>query len=126
MLTGLALLISGCGSSPTIAPGRYAGPDIRLEPGTRDHVVVVTAPSPGWDVSFDHSQLGPEGHELFVSLRKPDPRFLYTQQIVEQRVVSDVEQSEPAAVFARTLEARERRSDEPYREATSTRADDPR
>lgn len=108
-------LLTGCRSDATIAGGRYTGPEMRLEDGARDQVVVVDAPSPGWDVAYDHSRVGPGYSELFVTMRRPDPRFFYPQVMVQQHIATDVANGTDAKVYARTLGATERRSDAPYR-----------
>lgn len=69
------------------------------------HAVRISTPSPGWRVDFDHSRPTLDGRVVFLTLTKPDPRFVYPQQVVEQLVTTDVPRSEPITVYGRTVAA---------------------
>ena len=105
-----ALTFAGCGGGIKIADGPFAGPPIEAE----EQVVVIEAPSPGWAVELDQTRPGPDGDEVFLTLRRPDPQFLYPQMIVTQRVATGARPGQAIVVFARTLEAHENARSQQY------------
>ncbi len=115
-LAFVTLALPGCGSSgPAIATGAYEGPPIEVV--TRDGVyhLKVESPSPGWDVTFDRSVQKADERRLFVSLRRPNPAFVYAPVIVEQLVRTDVLAPEDVSAYARVLEYEQAKEGVPYR-----------
>lgn len=92
----------GCQSgtaAPAVSRGAYAGPPLTLE-GT---VVVMTAPSPGYQIVLDRVSEAYGRKDVFVSVRKPDPRFSYPAKQVTQRVGTGVAEDTKVTVYARLL-----------------------
>lgn len=95
--------------------GAYDGPAMTIDRSDGVAVVVMTAPSPGWELRFDASREFLGGERVFVTARKPNPRAVYTTQIVEQRVASSTLSKTPVVLYARVLGNEEKmRSDRPY------------
>lgn len=111
----------GCSFAPPvpddsdISTDPYAGPPLRLDADA----VVFFAPSPGWQIRVDHLLERPARQELFVTLRRPDPAFIYPTVIVEQRAaITSADGASPSvadlALFARILESTELARDQKY------------
>ncbi|MDX2018361.1 MAG: hypothetical protein SFY95_12080 [Planctomycetota bacterium] len=116
----------GCSSAPEpprIAERGYAGPAIGLAvgappqrfPGSPDipgpHVVVIQAPSPGWEARLDQVRENFQRRDVFVTLTEPNPATMQPQVIVEQRVDSGVASSTPVSVYVRILKFGETRGE---------------
>ena len=102
-----ALLGSGCGGRirpPEVASGPYIGPALTLDSTGKFHTVVIQSPSPGWVVTLDHVNEAHRHEDVFVTLRKPDPRFLYSSQVVEQRLLLPLVSTSAVRVCARVLD----------------------
>lgn len=111
-----ALALPGCGSSgPEIATGMYAGPPIEVVARDGVYHLKVESPSPGWDVTFDRSVQRADERRLFVSLRRPNPAFVYAQVIVEQLVRTDVAAPEDVSAYARVLAYEQDQEGVPYK-----------
>lgn len=82
----------------------YDGPPMVLDSSGRTHVANVRLASPGWTLERDGTERGPEGQRVFVTVRTPNPEFLYPQQIVEQALTTEVRSTEPVQVYARVVE----------------------
>ncbi|MAY73212.1 MAG: hypothetical protein CMJ31_00530 [Phycisphaerae bacterium] len=101
---GLALSLAGCDSPiETTAATPYGGPPLDLTSSGPWHVIEAQAPSPGWKIDFEHSRPGPDAQEVFITVRRPDPQFVYPQVIVDQLVSTDVRTSEPIEIYARVV-----------------------
>lgn len=75
----------------------------------------MQAPSPGWFVRLDETVQTAEATEAYISLVRPNPEMVYTQQIVEQRLNLGVDASNDLALFARIVPFSEKSgSTEPY------------
>jgi hypothetical protein len=97
----------GCRSHaalPETTADPYAGPPLALDTSQAEYTVVVQAPSPGWQVSLDRVAEQYRHHAVFVSLRRPNPGYLYPQVIVDQRIATNVATTGPVKVYARTLD----------------------
>jgi len=102
---GLGAAGPGCSTGPRVtASDDYRGPEVRLDSSGRRHIVVLTAPNPGWSIELDRVR-GRQGvDEVFVTVRRPNPEFLYTQQVVEKRISTGVRSDQPVLINARTLD----------------------
>ena len=100
----LCLLSGGCRSGIETSGAAFGGPPLQIAEADEWQVVRAQAPSPGWKIDFEHSRPGPAGLEVFITMRRPDPRFVYPQVVVEQVVATDVRIDEPITVFARIVE----------------------
>lgn len=104
---------------PAISDQAYNGPAITIASNTGPrHLIILTAPSPGWTFTFD--QLGPPGDQVYITIRRPDPRLLYPQVIVEQKMDSTVPIANPTQVYARVLDFDEKAGPQTYRLARET------
>lgn len=123
ILAALLLALIGCQSRPslpdtTVDP--YRGPGLTLDSQKPEYDVVVQAPTPGWVISLDRVAEQYRHHAVFISLRRPNPGFLYPQVIVEQRVATTVPSTTPIKVYARTLDPDDTRSSRPYSPAAQS------
>lgn len=116
----LALFIGGCGGglpAPRIADGAYEGPPLSIDQSGRTAVVVMEAPTPGWSVTVDRSSEARDHWQAFVTIRRPNPAYMYAQMIVKQNLLTTVESRRPLRVYARVLEFADQSIDGEYREA---------
>ncbi|MEQ8769258.1 MAG: hypothetical protein RIB60_01990 [Phycisphaerales bacterium] len=115
---GLAPL-GGCSlfgsDEPTIAVDRtFRGPPMGLTATDHVHVVTAQAPNPGWRLEFDRAEEAPGPTRALVTLRRPDPRLIYTQQIANLSAATTIDIEEPIEVFARIAEHDDRSPDAAY------------
>ena len=92
----------------------FRGPPIALEPSDRVPTIAVQAPNPGWNIELDRAEEAAGPTQLLVTIRRPDPAFFYTQQVVQKSVASRIRTSEPVEVYARILDHAEKGKDTPY------------
>lgn len=111
-LGGCSLLGS---SEPDIAVDRtFRGPPMGLTATDHVHVVTAEAPNPGWRIEFDRAEEAPGPTRALVTLRRPDPRLVYTQQIAHLSAATSIDALEPIEVFARVADHDERRPENAY------------
>ena len=109
-LTVLACLVVLSGCSLFRAPDRvregatFQGPPLALEAAGDRHVIRMTAPTPGYQLTFDRSERTPGPTRVFATIRRPDPAFVYPTVVVDQRVASDVRIDQPVVIFARIID----------------------
>jgi hypothetical protein len=113
LLVGIALLapvLTGCryikkGDNAQMMAQRLesAPPIMRSELDGR-HMLIMQAPNPGWSFGIDRDEREREGWVLYITIRQPDPGFMYPQRIVEKRLLSAVESDKAVRVMARMLE----------------------
>lgn len=107
-------MLGGCGifgEAPTVAEGAtFRGPPMELDSSGRVHTLTMRAPNPGWDLVFDRSDAAPGTTRAFYSAVRPDPTFLYVQQVVSKSAASDVGAGEGVEVFARIIDHDQRRN----------------
>lgn len=106
LLAAASVQMIGCSSTsgpPPASDVPFAGPPISLETSNGRHVVVVQAPAAGWMLEQDSTQEQQSRWDVYITLRQPDPRFLYTQQVVTLRATTDVRQAEAIRVLARVV-----------------------
>lgn len=116
----------GCSSAPEpprITERGYSGPAVGLAVGTPPqrfpgspeipgpHVVVVQAPSPGWEVRLDQVRDNFQRRDVFITLTEPNPATMQPQVIVEQRVDTGVPSNTPVSVYVRILKFGESRGE---------------
>lgn len=102
-----ALVVLSCGGRirpPEVTSDPYLGPALTLDSSGKYYTVVVQSPSPGWVVTLDHVNEAHRHEDVFVTLRKPDPRFLYSSQVVEQRLLLPLVSTSALRVCARVLD----------------------
>ncbi len=106
-LTAATIAFIGCTTSPTPPPttsAGYAGPLLRVEGWQGVHLVTATTPSGGWVLTFDRSELNDGRHDVFVTVRRPNPLFSYGWEPTDQRALSNVDAAIPVDVYARTTD----------------------
>jgi len=84
-------------------PEPWGGPSIEVTQTEGQNAVIVRAPSPGWTVTLDGDRRRLDYDEVFVTLREPDPAFVYPQVIAEHRLLTSVPAERDIEVYARTL-----------------------
>lgn len=98
-------LLTACASNPIpIDPAPYAGPDLRIEAGERNHIAVFTMPTGGWGLTFDRTRERFDARQVFITLKRPDPTQAVTQAVVDQRADTRTRLSSNVEVFARITE----------------------
>lgn len=89
-------------------------PPVRLETLGENHMLVMQAPNPGWSYRLDRDDRDSEGWIAYVTIRRPDPAYLYTQQIVDKRLLTQIEANQPIRVMARLLDHNETGNSDQY------------
>ena len=87
----------------TAAQQMQHAPQIMLDASETHHLVVMQAPSPGWSIRLDATERTPEGKRVFVTIRQPDPAYVYPQQIVLMRALTSVRLDSNIEVVGRML-----------------------
>jgi|GEM_PF-1438731 len=93
-------------------------PPIKVEQLNGQYLLVMQAPNSGWSIATERDERIAEGYRLFITVRRPDPAFMYPQAIVEKRLLCDVDSSKPMEIFARLLDANEKTKGKGYGEIT--------
>jgi len=93
-------------------------PLVMLDAVDQHHLIVMQAPSPGWSIRLDETKRTPEGKRVFITIRRPDPAYEYTQQIVLMRVLTRVKLDTEIEVVGRLLEHDERTKGKGYAPVT--------
>lgn len=124
LIIGLALLacavFPGCGSRPdkvAVDEHAYRGPAVSADPAGEHYVLMVTAPSAGWEFTFDQAKPVLGFTEVYVTARTPNPAYMHTQAQVQQRIGTTVETRAPIRVFVRVVEYGRSLESAPYRSA---------
>jgi hypothetical protein len=100
----------------------YAGPALSVDSRGPQHVVVITAPSAGWEITFDRAKPSLGFTEVYITARKPNPAYMHAQATVEQRLGSAVDAKTPIRVLVRVVDYTSTADAAPYRQAgASTR-----
>ena len=89
-------------------------PPIRTETLGDNHMLVMQAPNPGWSYKLDRDDRDRDGWVVWITIRKPDPAYMYPQRIVEKRLLTQVDADQPIRVMARMLEHNERGNSDQY------------
>jgi len=89
-------------------------PPVRLEALGKHHMLVMQAPHPGWSYRLDRDERDRDGWVVYITIRKPDPAFMYPQRIVDKRLLTEVEADQPIRVMARMLEHNEKGNKDQY------------
>lgn len=100
------LVLIGCASRmapPERTSHPYQGPPIRLDDSGESLSVVVSSPSPGWQVHLDRIEEGFQTRNVYLTIIRPGPDFQYPQTTVEQRVMTSVSKDLTAHVLGRCV-----------------------
>jgi len=123
LLLVTSVQIIGCGSTqgpPPPSDAAFQGPPVSIEQVNAKHIVVVQAPSAGWTVERDATQEQQKRWDVYITLREPDPRFMYTQAVVSLRVATDVRAAEAIRVLARVVPFGDTSNESPHHPAASS------
>ncbi|MAO20676.1 MAG: hypothetical protein CMJ25_07990 [Phycisphaerae bacterium] len=105
----LATTLSGCKlmrndiDSAVTAERLRSAPPIMGSTLEGRHLLVMQAPNPGWDFQIDRDDRGRDGWVVYITIREPNPAFMYPQRIVDKRLLSEIEADQPLQVMARLL-----------------------
>lgn len=111
----LLMMPAGCSGGMHVSESAHRGPPVGVDASGGYHEVVAVLPSPGWRVTVDGKRATPDAVRIFVTLRRPNPAAVYTQQQVTQRVLTPIRSDEPVEVYVRQLSfSGNAESDEPY------------
>lgn len=123
MAIALALLGTctyiGCSSAPpafeaTSEP--HDAPPLRLDASEGDTLLVMQAPTPGWQITLEGVREALGRQDVFVTIRRPSPLFMYPQMVVDQRLGTSVPPGKKLAAFVRVLPFDAKANDEtPFR-----------
>ncbi len=122
LLLVASVQIIGCGSTqgpPPPSDAAFQGPPVSIEQANSKHVVVVQAPSAGWTLERDATQEQQKRWDVYITIRQPDPRFIYTQQVVSLRATTDVRATEAIRVLARVVPFADTSNESPHHPAAS-------
>lgn len=123
MLSAVILPSTGCiqriwERDEDAAQRMQEAPAMTVEDLDSRRLLVMQAPSPGWSIRIDATDRTPEGKRVFVTIRKPDPAFQYTQQIVLMRALTSVRADSEIEVVGRLLEHNEKTKNKGYAKIT--------
>lgn len=107
----------GCGGGapkPRIGAAAYAGPALSVESWGRYHAVVMEAPTPGFALTLDRTEEERYFRQAFVTVRQPNPGYIYPQVVVKQTLLTPVETRLPLRVYARWLAFDDKATDGEY------------
>lgn len=99
-----ACLLIGCAGGSPAQGETYAGPPLSSAIIAGEHVVVIQSPSPGWTVTLDRVEEALGRRDVMLTLREPNPAYLYPQVVVEQRVSTRVPLRIPIRVLMRVTD----------------------
>lgn len=99
------MLFPGAKEEFRTEPEPWSGPSIEVAEAEAEssHVLIVRAPTPGWTVTLDGDRARLECVEVFVTLREPNPAFVYPQVIAEHRLLTSIPTEREIRVYARRL-----------------------
>lgn len=123
VLLAAGLLIGCASSTPAfdVASEAYDGPSLRIEPTDVGNVIVMVAPTPGWQITLDAVRENVGKQDVFVTIRRPSALFNYPERSVEQRLATMVTTTTPLATYVRVLPFDTPPDDElPYRPGPAT------
>ena len=82
-------------------------PPIRMDSIDEHLLLAMQAPNAGWGIEFDKDERTPVGYRILITVRTPDPTFLYPQAIVEKTLLTELPSSAKVDIYARVLGAHE-------------------
>ena len=108
--------LTGCSSRtvPEAVETPYAGPPLGLESKGPSHLVVLEAPSGGYSMVIDRVLERAGFHDIFVTVRTADPRFVHSQAMTRLRALVPLASTVPVRVCARVLAAGEAADGDEY------------
>ncbi len=89
-------------------------PPVKGEILEERHLLVMQAPNPGWVIELDRDTRDRDGWVVYITIREPDPGFMYPQRIIEKRLLTEVEANQSMRVMARLLTHTEKGEQDDY------------
>lgn len=114
------MMLSGCKvikkkkDASVMADRLEDAPPVWLDTLEEQHMLVMQAPHPGWSYRLDRDDRDRDGWIVYITIRKPDPAFMYPQRIVDKRLLTEVESDQPIRVMARLLDHKENGTRDQY------------
>lgn len=103
LLGGCRLMHKG-NSSEAMAVELQKAPPVRLDALDGRRMLVMQAPNPGWTIALDRDERGKDTWIVYITMKRPNPAFMYPQRIVEKRLLTEVETTQPIKIMARLLD----------------------
>ena len=96
---------AGCdrGKVINVSTDPYQGPPLSVQTRSGQHVVVLTAPTSGWQFTLDATRQIYQRTNVFVTLVRPNPAWIFTEAQVEQEAATAVDPAQSIQVYARVL-----------------------
>jgi len=116
------MLAAGCYSRPgppEPTEGKFQACPVAIGSSGSTHVVQATVGSPGYALELDSMWDAYRRKHVFVTVRKPDPRYAYPQVVVDLSLLTQVDTTDPITVFARLADHDETEPEDEYRQAAS-------
>ncbi|GEM_PF-1544888 len=66
-------------------------------------MIVIDCPTPGWTPTLDQIRPAFRSNQAYVTLREPNPAFIYPQVMTSVRIGTSVPTDQTLEVFARVL-----------------------
>jgi hypothetical protein len=113
-LVALEIGLSGCSLYPERLPAPWkrsvsmnepvdAVPPILIDELDGKRMLVMQAPNSGWSITLDKDERIATGIRVFITVRRPDPAFMYPQAIVDKRVLTEIHADTEIELYARVL-----------------------
>jgi hypothetical protein len=113
-LVALGIGLSGCSLYPERLPAPWkrsvsmnepvdAVPPILIDELDGKRMLVMQAPNSGWSITLDKDERIATGIRVFITVRRPDPAFMYPQAIVDKRVLTEIHADTEIELYARVL-----------------------
>lgn len=109
---------AGCYSRPgppDVLAEQFSAAQITVQPEGGQYVIVAQVGSPGYALIMDSTWDAYRGKQVYVTVRRPDPRFTYAQVVTELRLLTTVETKEQITVFARVADHGQEDIEDEYR-----------
>ena len=78
-------------------------PPVMVETVGEHHLLIMQAPNSGWSIAIDKTEHISDGERIFITVRRPDPAFMYPQAIVEKRLLTNIRSETAMEIYARVL-----------------------
>lgn len=102
-LQGGCRLMNKGNSSEAMAEELKVAPPVMVDALEERHMLVMQAPNPGWTIALDRDERVKDAWIVYISIKRPNPAFMYPQRIVDKRLLTEIETSQPLNIMARLL-----------------------
>jgi hypothetical protein len=101
--TGVTIGCSGGAPAPERRAEPFAGPAVRIDRQDRQAIVILTAPSPGYQPVLTQTLPAEGRQDVFITVRRPNPALSHAQVLVEHRIATGVPSDREVWVYARLV-----------------------